>query len=144
MYLLYRSNPINKSTPEKPFPMPQRMSRITPEKSYPMPQRLNTPDKNSMPQRMMNSSMKTPEMPQLKTLNLSPTTARKKTPSARSPSVVRMRGKVSVYRHFLSKDNSIYKVNFSCHSFETASMLFITIFYRMTINSNWQERLSIV
>jgi len=90
-----RSNPIIKSTPEKPFPMPQRMSRNTPEKSYPMPQRLNTPDKNSMPQRMMNSSMKTPEMPQLKTLNLSPTTARKKTPSARSPSVVRMRAKRS-------------------------------------------------
>ena len=100
MFLLYRSNPINKSTPEKPFPMPQRMSRNTPEKSYPMPQRLNTPDKNLMPQRMMNSSMKTPEMPQLKTLNLSPTTARKKTPSARSPSVVRMRGKASVYRIF--------------------------------------------
>ena len=101
MVLLYRSNPIIKSTPEKPFPMPQRMSRNTPEKSYPMPQRLNTPDKNSMPQRMMNSSMKTPEMPQLKTLNLSPTTARKKTPSARSPSVVRMRGKGSLYRIFL-------------------------------------------
>ena len=110
MFLLYRSNPINKGTPEKPFPMPQRMSRITPEKSYPMPQTLNTPDKNSMPQRMMNSSMKTPEMPQLKTLNLSPTTARKKTPSARSPSVVRMRGIVSVYRHF-------FKVKFTKSTF---------------------------
>jgi len=98
-----RPNPNMRNSPEKSFPMPQRMNardRQSPEKSYPMPQRLNTSDRNTLPQKMVNDLIKTPEMPQLKSLNFSssirPTAnARHKSPPVKSPSFVRMRGKRS-------------------------------------------------
>jgi len=92
------SNPNVRNSPEKPFPMPQRLNardRHSPEKSCPMPQRLNTSDRNPLPQRMVNDSIKTPEMPQLKSLNFSSSIARHKPPPAKSPSIVRVRGKRS-------------------------------------------------
>ena len=105
---------LNKATPERcPMPMPQRLNHVTeksaPERSYPMPQRLNnfseksfslaqrlnspknSPEKKTlMPQRTVSNYLKTPEMPQLKSLNFSPSTARRK--QTRSPSAVRIRG----------------------------------------------------
>ena len=83
----HRNSPLKQ--PNSPLLEPQRLNISRPNRNLsPLskPQRLNirsTPEKYPMPQRLTSDTMKTPEMPILKSVNFSPSTNRR---SRRSPS----------------------------------------------------------